>query len=307
MNELPANEDITDEFDRQGLFEGWSEIGRNASRLPVIKFAAKTDLGRVRENNEDKFDFYEPEDPGVQATKGFLYAVADGMGGHSAGQVACELALTTVIREYYADPSSDIHNSLRKAASVANALVWETSQMIRERNGMGTTLTVAVIREDTLTLAQIGDSRAYLLRDGVLTQLTEDHSWVAEQVRMGAMTADDAGLSPFRNLLTRSIGTAPKVDADISNFSLVESDVILLCTDGLSGHLTGDDLQSYMSEYCLSAAVMRMIDEANERGGQDNITAALIAVRQFVPIEKTPDNGTSTSSPSILNCDADNE
>jgi len=175
MPDIITSQEKTVQFNREELNEGWAELGRMPRVLATVKLGAKTDLGRIRENNEDKFDFFEPEDPAVLATKGSFYGLADGMGGHSAGQIACELALKIVIRQYYANPSADTHASLRRAIDEANSLIYDTAQMMSERNGMGTTLTCCLIREDMMTISQVGDSRAYLIRDGEIQQITEDH------------------------------------------------------------------------------------------------------------------------------------
>ena len=283
-----TTDDKTARLDRNELREGWAEIGRVPRLVASVKLGAKTDLGRVRDNNEDKFDFFEPEDPSVLATKGCFYAVADGMGGHSAGQIACEMALKTVIEMYYADPSADVEAGLRRAIEQANGLIWDTSQTIPDRQGMGTTLTAAVVCEDRLTLAQVGDSRAYLLRDGAIAQLTEDHSWVAEQVRLGTMTLAEAQISPFRNIITRSIGTAATLEADIFTQELRRGDTLLLCSDGLSGHLEPEELGAVLQGHSPSAAALALVEEANERGGRDNITALVLSVRALTPYEGSP-------------------
>ncbi len=280
-----TTQEKTARLDREELSEGWAEVGRVPRMVATVKMGAKTDLGRVRDNNEDKFDFFEPEDPAVLATKGCFYAVADGMGGHSAGQIACEMALKTVIESYYANPSADVEAGLRLAVAQANGLIYDTAQMIPDRQGMGTTLTAAVVREDRVTLAQVGDSRAYLLRDGAITQLTEDHSWVAEQVRLGTMTLAEAQISPFRNIITRSIGTAAAVETDVSTHELRVGDTLLLCSDGLSGHLEPDEMQAVVQEHSPSVAALALVEAANERGGRDNITAVVLSVRALTPYE----------------------
>ena len=285
-----ATQEKTARLDREELSEGWAEVGRMPRLVASVKLGAKTDLGRVRDNNEDKFDFFEPEDPAVLATKGCFYAVADGMGGHSAGQIACEMALKTVIEAYYSDPTADVEAGLRHAVGLANGLIFDTAQMIPDRQGMGTTLTAVIIREDRVTLAQVGDSRAYLLRDGTMTQLTEDHSWVAEQVRLGTMTLAEAQISPFRNIITRSIGTAASVETDIFTHELRVGDVLLLCSDGLTGHLEPDEMQAVIQAHSPSVAALALVEAANERGGRDNITAVLLSVRALTPYEEAVPN-----------------
>lgn len=291
MSEFMMAQEKTVQFSRDEINEGWAELGRTPRVIANVKLGAKTDLGRIRENNEDKFDFYEPEDPAVLATKGCFFGVADGMGGHSAGQIACELALKVVIRAYYANPSPDTHASMRRAVEEANALIYDTAQMMTERNGMGTTLTAVVIREDMLTVAQVGDSRGYLLRDGQITQITEDHSWVAEQVRIGAMSLEEAQASPFRNIITRSIGTSSTVEPDIATHELRVGDSVILCSDGLSGHLDPLEIASVVSEHSPSIAAMRLVEEANERGGRDNITVLILSIRGLAPYGEPDDDG----------------
>ena len=287
--DTPMTQDTTARLDRQELSEGWAEVGRTPRLLAALKLGAKTDLGRVRDNNEDKFDFFEPEDPAVLATKGRFYAVADGMGGHSAGQIACELALKTVIAAYYADPSADTESSLRLAVEQANRLIYDTAQAIPDRQGMGTTLTGVIIREDRLTVVQVGDSRAYLLRDGGIAQLTDDHSWVAEQVRLGTMSLAEAQVSPFRNIITRSIGTAATVDADVFTHELLAGDTLVLCSDGLTGHVEAEDILAVAGSQSPSVAALALVEMANENGGRDNITAVIVSVRALLPYAEPAD------------------
>ncbi|MGI4788717.1 MAG: Stp1/IreP family PP2C-type Ser/Thr phosphatase [Janthinobacterium lividum] len=273
----------TARLSREELNDGWAEVSRVPRILASVKMGAKTDLGRVRDNNEDKFDFFEPEDPTTLAVKGSFYAVADGMGGHSAGQIACELALKTVLSVYYGDPSPEKEASLRHAVGEANGLIYDTAQTIPDRQGMGTTLTAAVLCEDQLILAQVGDSRAYLLRGGAITQMTDDHSWVAEQVRLGTMTLAEAQVSPFRNIITRSVGTAASVEVDIFAQELQVGDTIVLCSDGLSGHLEPDEIQEIVQQQNPSEAALSLIEAANNRGGRDNITALVLSIRDLLP------------------------
>lgn len=285
-NEVTSVEDsieITAELNPLELEAEWEKLVERAKTIhPVIKMGARTDLGRIRENNEDKFDFFEPEDLDTLAVKGSLYAVADGMGGHAAGQIASEMALKTLIKTYYADKSPDVAGSLHRAVFEANSLIYDAAQMIVERSGMGTTLTAVVIRGDTAYIAQVGDSRAYLIRDDRIRQVTEDHSWVAEQVRRGAITEEEAQYSPFRNVITRSLGNMPTVEVDIIAEDIQIGDTFVLCSDGLSGNLTPEDIRSLTSGKSPSQAAYDLVDAANERGGTDNITTVVFTIKDII-------------------------
>ncbi|MCA1595809.1 MAG: Stp1/IreP family PP2C-type Ser/Thr phosphatase, partial [Chloroflexi bacterium] len=271
----------------QELTAGWKDKEQEKPSLATtIRFGAKTNLGRVRENNEDKFDFFVPEQMPILAARGCLYAVADGMGGHAAGQIASEYALNVVIRAYYSDTTSEIDQALRSAVEQANLLINQAANALPERSQMGTTLTCAVIREDDLFLAQVGDSRAYLFREGELRQVTEDHSWVAEQVKRGAMTTEEAATSPFRNYITRSLGTMPEVEVDVFHEKLLEGDVILLCSDGLSGMITDEEIAETITNRAPSLATLMLVERANEAGGRDNITAVVLQIAAIEPFEK---------------------
>ena len=242
----------------------------------IIKVAARTDLGRVRENNEDKFDFFDPDEPELLARRGSLFAVADGMGGHAAGQIASELALKQTLRVYYQDSDQYPADALRAAISEANSLVHDTASALVERSGMGATLTVAVIWGDRLIVGQVGDSRAYLVSREA-RQVTEDHSWVAEQIRLGALTEADARNSPFRNVITRAVGTSPTVNVDIFEEELREGDTVVLCTDGLHGNVTLEEIAAAASKGP-SEAALELVELANERGGNDNITVLIARI-----------------------------
>lgn len=285
-----SDREITAPLDSAALRAGWAAKGEERPRLHArLAVGARTDMGRVRENNEDKFEFLEPDEPAVLATKGRFYAVADGMGGHQAGQIASELALKTVFRGYYADRSTDVEGSLSRAVAEANRYLLDVARMIPERSGMGTTLTGAVVREDEVYIVQVGDSRCYLLRGGQTEQVTEDHSWVQEQVARGAMTREDAEMSPFRNVITRSLGAAPEVEPDLFAIKLEPGDRLLLCSDGLSGMVDDTELFEIARAGSPSVTVWNLVDRAVENGGKDNITALVLDVREIVPW--TPEEG----------------
>jgi protein phosphatase len=280
---------ITQQLDPDELVAGWKAMDALRPELHVVvSIGAKTDLGCIRENNEDKYDLLEPREPGVLACKGRLYGVADGMGGHSAGQIASELALKTLIRAYYSEPTQDTVEALREGVSAANIAVYEDSQVLPERAGMGTTLTAVVIREDRLYVVHVGDSRAYLIRDDTIRQISQDHSWVAEQVKLGGMTLDEALASPFRNIILRSIGTGPVVEADFYSEDLRVGDVVLLCSDGLTTHLDDVEIAENLASDLVaqigpSVAASRLVEIANDRGGRDNVTVLLILVESIGP------------------------
>ena len=281
--DLENDREITAKFSRDELVRGWREREPRSPRFaPVVKFGLKTDLGRIRENNEDKSDFYEPEDPTLLATRGCFYAVADGMGGHAAGQIASELALKNVIAHYYDSLTEDIATALLEAIFGANATVYNLAVMIPERSGMGTTLTAAVVAEDRVYIGQVGDSRGYLIRDGEIRQVTFDHSWVAEQVRMGVLTPEEAGSSPYRNVITRSIGTQAQVEPDVFVEEARVGDIWVLCSDGLTGHVEDEEIRLIASTQPPTEAARQLIELANSRGGRDNITVLVFSIRGMI-------------------------
>lgn len=290
QQEEEEEREITARFSTDELVKGWQEREpRQPSATPIIIVGARTDLGRIRENNEDKFDFYEPDDPTILATRGSLYAVADGMGGHAAGQIASELALKNMLSAYYNSVAGDIPSALREAVTISNDTVFDIAAMIPGRTGMGTTLTVLVVIEDRCFLAQVGDSRAYLIRNGAIRQVTEDHSWVAEQVRRGGMTEEEAEMSPYRNVITRCIGTQKDTEPDIFDDDAIEGDIWVLCSDGLSGHVHADEILQIAGKHCPSEASRQLIELANARGGRDNITTVVVKISDIVRLSEPPE------------------
>lgn len=302
---MPEEQEITAPLEAEMLQAGWAaKSGARPRCYASVLFGAKTDLGRVRENNEDKFDYLEPDDPAVLATKGRVFAVADGMGGHSAGQIAAELSLNMFIKYHFANSSTDIESSLKAAVVEANRFVVDVAANVPGRKGMGATLTAAVIRDDDLFVVQVGDSRCYLLRGGELQQITEDHSWVAEQVRSGALTLEQAEQSPFRNVITRSMGGAPEVEADLTAIGIQPGDRYLLCSDGLSGMVPDSEIAQLLAQGSPSVAAWNLVERANQYGGKDNITAFVLHVAEIVPwpedepaAEEVRANGHSSTAP----------
>jgi protein phosphatase len=279
-----TGEEITARFSRQELVRGWRE--REAQQpqvVPVVRVGLKTDLGCVRENNEDKAEFYEPDEPAVLASRGSLYMMADGMGGHAAGQIAAELAIKRVLQEYYDSATDDPAQALLDAFQAANEHVRAVARSVTARTGMGTTLTVLALIEGQALVCHLGDSRAYLIRDGAIRQVTQDHSWVAEQVRAGALTLEEAEASPYRNVITQCIGPLGEIQPEIYAVDSQPGDRWLLCTDGLTGHVTDSEIAQVCEGLAPSEACRRLIELACARGGRDNITIMIVDIRAIEP------------------------
>jgi serine/threonine protein phosphatase PrpC len=274
--------EITAKLYTEDLVKAWSSKKELKPKCVLYTcVGARTDLGLVRENNEDKFEFFEPEEPEILAAKGRLYAVADGMGGHASGQIASELALKSILKNYYSDFNEDVAESLKAAICAANSYIYNTAQTVAERNGMGTTCTVAVLRDNELFVGHVGDSRLYLIRDGEIRQITEDHSWVTEQVKLGTLTEEEARSSPFRNVITRSLGAAPQVEVDTYKEKIKKHDSILLCSDGLTNYVSDEEILKVVEGYSPSMAALKLVECANEHGGGDNITVLIVSIRDI--------------------------
>lgn len=243
-----------------------------AARPLGMRAVFVSDVGRARDHQEDTATVYEPPDTVVLAQRGSLLIVADGMGGHNAGEVASRTAVNEIERTYYSGSGDDLAVALSQAVQAANQAVYRLSQADARRQGMGTTVTAAVVHDRDLWIANVGDSRVYLLRAGHITQITRDHSWVEDQVRAGVLTAEQARLHPQRNIITRAIGTGPSVEADFFAGALLEGDVLVLCSDGLTGHVTDQEILETASQLQPDQAAGRLVELANERGGSDNIS-----------------------------------
>jgi serine/threonine protein phosphatase PrpC len=228
-----------------------------------IERGIATDIGRVRERNEDSF-LVEPP----------LFAVADGMGGHRGGEVASHLALETV--ETLAREGM---GSLADQVQQANRAVYTQSQRDKAVTGMGTTLTAARLEGGSAQLAHVGDSRAYLIRAGVMRRLTEDHTLVNRMVKAGEISAEEAEVHPHRNVLTRSLGTEPEIDVDTDEVPLLDGDRILLCSDGLFAMVREEQIQAICeTEPDPQKAADKLVRAANRAGGVDNITVLVLDI-----------------------------
>jgi serine/threonine protein phosphatase PrpC len=245
-----------------------------------LDVAQLTDVGRRREHNEDNMAYVIPKDEQVMTKKGALFIVADGMGGHAAGEVASEIAVDTVSNVYYQDDSDDVAVSLLHAIRRANASIYQRAAENMLRTGMGTTCVAAVLRGNMAYIANVGDSRAYLLRGSQVKQISQDHSWVAEQVRAGLLTEDQARTHAQRNVITRCLGTQAEVDIDVFQEELNDGDSLVLCSDGLSGLISDEELRRIVDQYLPQESVYHLVERANLNGGPDNITAIVVRVHE---------------------------
>jgi len=248
-----------------------------------VKAFGLTHVGRQRQHNEDSF---------LVESDARLFLVADGMGGHAAGEIASKIVVES-INEFIVHTKEDdgtwphaydeqykrSTNRLMAAVRMANTRVLEAMRKDARLRGMGTTVVAALADDNnTMSVAHVGDSRAYLIRDNQLSRITNDHSWVFEQVQAGMLTEAEAEKHPLRNVITRALGGALSVNPDASEIDSRPGDVYLLCSDGLTGMVPEDEILRVVTahEDDLQAACQKLIDTANERGGLDNITAILV-------------------------------
>ena len=240
-----------------------------------------SDVGKKREHNEDSCVLCTPEDVALAEQRGLLLAVADGMGGASAGECASRMALETIVEKYYTSPSGSVPDRLREALEDANSRVFEESEAIPEYHGMGTTASVLVVHGDCAYIAQVGDSRVYVSRgkEGLL-QITHDHSLVAEQVRSGYISAEEARNHSLKNLITRAVGIKSTVKIDLFSFRLKQGDTMLICSDGLSNLVKDEEISRVLEMDNLQGAARILVGRALDEGGSDNVTAVLVRVTQ---------------------------
>ena len=214
-----------------------------------------------------------------------VFIVADGMGGHAAGEVASEMAVQTIARGLggvVGKPENDAAQMMTQAIIEANTAIFRRTVDEPEKRGMGTTATAMVVNGPRYVLGQVGDSRAYLLRSGTLTQITKDHSYVQEQVDAGYLTPEQARTHPYSNVITRCVGANSDVVPDVYTGTLESDDVVVLASDGLTGMLEDHELLGILNDEAQPAVVVdSMIAEANRRGGLDNITVIVIRIDQI--------------------------
>ena len=257
---------------RQGQNRGGQPLKKGVDSL---KFAAGTDKGLLREINEDSCRII----PGCSSSP-YVFIIADGMGGHKCGEIASSMTVDYISGLMRNDDgrfeSENMQQELCSIVEQANKAVYEKSQDSDEFSGMGTTLTMAVIGEKTLTAAHVGDSRLYLVRGGEIKQLTEDHSYIGELLKNGTLTREEAENHPRKNVITRAIGSSPEIQVDIFNQEINENDIYVLCTDGLTNMVCDNEIFEIVRDSEPETACSKLIEAANRQGGDDNITVIVI-------------------------------
>ena len=252
-----------------------------------VRYGAQSDLGLKREVNQDCYGIAESLQPDRQE---HLLVVCDGMGGHMAGEVASRLGVNAFLAYYYSADAADRHTLLQAALVTANRQIHEQG-----RGTMGTTSVVALLLGDQLHVANVGDSRAYLLRNRQIRQISQDHSFVAEQVAAGLLTPEQARVSAHRNMITRALGHQADVQVDLfPPIPLQPGDSVILSTDGMHGLIEDSEIAGIVSTLLPEAAVQHLVALANERGGTDNIT---VVIAQVVPPEEVLDAPAAGSLP----------
>jgi serine/threonine protein phosphatase PrpC len=243
-----------------------------------ITSAGITNVGMKRTNNEDNYLIND---------RIGVYVVCDGMGGHAGGEYASQIAVTTVeevlsnIRDEGADAATDdqiTQEKIKYAIRLAGKRIYERAQADPEFRGMGTTAVILLFRAGMAYLAHVGDSRGYLIRGGEITQRTEDHSWVNEQIKAGLITPETAKHHRFRNIITRSLGFQEEVEIDTQVLRAEPGDLYLLCSDGLSNLVEEQEMRDLLVERSFQETARTLVDMANSRGGDDNITAVIARV-----------------------------
>ena len=267
-----------------------SSVPNASSGEVIVHVFGRTDVGRTREHNEDAFVVadlsadnatLQPEvRTHVIGRKGSMFMVADGMGGAAAGEIASAMAIDIVLTDLRtswltesSESPQDFVRAIKRATKAANEQINSFAGLHAELRGMGTTATIAGVFGDTLYLAQVGDSRAYLVRGGIARQITKDQSLMQKLIEAGELTEEEAARSERRNIILQALGPEPTIKIDLTHQVVRRGDTLVLCSDGLSGQVTKDEIaQIVTQETDLTVACKRLIDRANENGGPDNIT-----------------------------------
>ena len=249
-----------------------------------VQVAQKTDMGRVRENNEDKAEFYLPDTDADAARRGSVFIMCDGMGGHEAGQIASEVACKTWLDVYYAHPSESVQTAALQATLAANRFVLDRARANPQWKGMGTTLSALALVQDQAVIAHVGDSRIYRLRGGEIEMLTRDHTWVEETVSQGIMSREEAERHPYKHVILRAIGTQDALEVDVLSDIVLPNDIYMLCSDGVTNHVSLEQIQEVLSQRGPSPAAGELVRMALADGGSDNATVLVVHVQGLEPL-----------------------
>jgi len=247
-----------------------------------VEFTQLTDLGKVREGNEDYFGYVLAATAERASSHGWLFALADGVGGHELGEIASHTAVESMLAGFREAAAGESHLALlTRLVQTANARVVDAGHVAGAGGtSMATTLVACALRYDRVTVAHVGDSRCYLIRRSEANLLTRDHTVASEQVRLGLLSRDEAAESENRHLLSRSLGSELFVKPEVNEHQVFPGDVLVLCSDGLHGSVSGSEMAALTSHGGdLAAAAQRLVDIANQRDGSDNISLQLIRVR----------------------------
>jgi serine/threonine protein phosphatase PrpC len=263
----------------------------------ALEYALLLDRGLARQRNEDRCGAFVPRDQTLREQRGHLFVVADGVGGHAAGDVAAEIAVETIQKTYFEGEWEGVEAALRTAFGTAHRAILDAAST-PARAGMGAATVAAAVNEDKLVVAHVGDARAYLVRTGETRRLTLDHSWAQEQVAAGRLTPEEAQVHRYRHVITRALGVDVDGRPDITEYPIQPGDTLLLCSDGLSDVAEDEDLASAADAGDAEEIARALVDLALSRGSSDNISVVTVRVRATGPKSDTlklPQRGTHES------------
>lgn len=262
----------------------------NAANMKVV---VRTDLGNIRTNNEDAGLFLRIADADITHEKGCILMVADGMGGHQAGEVASKMATEIISTEYFKSVNGSIEKTLAKVFTLANKNILAAATADASKKGMGTTCTALIVAGNQVYYAHVGDSRAYFIKNKNIGRITTDHTYVQELIKAGTITIAEAEKHPQRNILTNAMGTKPQIRVDTGqcNFLFEENDKLMICSDGLYDYLEDAEIAGIVNDKPVEEAAEQLIAEAKKRGGHDNITVVLAEKTSVVTAKPVKDTG----------------
>lgn len=267
-----------------------------------VELGQHSHVGMARTENQDFFGYWESDDDREFDLRGRLAVVCDGMGGHSGGEIASRMAVEAIIDNYKASEADNVSEALRHAIETANRTVYGEGVRLKELAGMGTTVTAIVQRREMVYFGQVGDSRAYLIRGGQMKQMTKDHSLVQQLVDEGLLEESEMENHPDKNVILRSLGVKPEVDVDVSHIPIATGDAFLVCSDGLTGLVSNNEilkvfLDGERTGKSLRAICEELIDRANAAGGHDNSTVQLLKINKTATstTDQTPESSVTQS------------